>query len=74
MQVIPGRFGPWVSMAAGLLVALCLSTILRPATARLNQTLGMVWPFSTVHCETQSAPGCEHETAVSRVRIGFAWR
>ena len=55
-------------MAAGLVIAVCLSTILRPATARLNQTLGTVWPFSTVHCANPSAPGCEPVPG-ARVRL-----
>ena len=59
MRISPDHMGAWINIACSLLVALSLALILRPATAGLTRALGTIWPFSTVHCETRVAPGCD---------------
>ena len=57
-MIIPSsRIGAWTPIAISMLIAMGLSMIVRPVTAELNRTLGTVWPFSLVHCQTKS-PGC----------------
>jgi hypothetical protein len=59
MWVVPFRIDVVANIAVGLLVASALSMIVRPVTAELNDILGTVWPFSTIHCENRAVPGCE---------------
>ena len=58
MRVIAGRIGDVATIGVCVIAALALSIVVRQVTAGLNQTLGTVWPFSTVHCEQPSTPGC----------------
>ena len=74
MRVISSRIGAVVNIAISILIAMGLSMIVRPVTAELNQTLGMVWPFSTVHCDSRASPGCEPDQPVPGERIGLAVR
>ncbi len=59
MWVVPVRIDVVANIAIGAMVATGLSMIVRPVTAELNNTLGTVWPFSTIHCENHAVPGCE---------------
>ena len=59
MMILPVRIDVCANIAVGVVVATGLSMIVRPVTAELNNTLGMVWPFSTIHCDVRSVPGCE---------------
>ena len=74
MRVISGRIGPAVNITVSLLIAMGLSMIVRPVTAELTRTLGTVWPFSTVHCETRAAPGCERATPMRVAAAGYPRR
>ena len=74
MRVISGRIGGIANIAVSILVAMGLSMILRPVTATLNRTVGTVWPFSTVHCDSRHAPGCEPGLPGPSGRYGFARR
>ena len=47
-----------VQFISRLLLALALAVLVRSATIELNASLGAVWPFSLVRCDTASAPGC----------------
>ena len=73
MRVIAGRIGAVAKLGVCVLIAVGLSMIVRPLTAGLNRTLGTVWPFSTVHCDSARSPGCEPDGPASR-RIGLASR
>ncbi len=74
MRVISGRIGSLGNTAACLLVAMGLSMIVRPLTAALNQTVGTVWPFSSVHCVERTSPGCMAEPRYAAARLTLARR
>ena len=58
------------NLAMCIVVASGLSLIVRPVTAELNATLGTVWPFSTIHCDVRTIPGCEGAQAAVGDRLG----
>ena len=58
MMILPVRIDVCANIVFGVVVAAGLSMIVRPVTAELNNSLGTVWPFSTVHCDVRSTPGC----------------
>jgi hypothetical protein len=75
MRVV--RIDVVANLVIGALVASGLSMIVRPVTAELNNTLGTVWPFSTIHCENRAVPGCEpnvHEAGDFGGRLRLAVR
>ncbi len=74
MRVISGRIGGIANIAVSVLIAMGLSMIVRPVTATLNQTLGTVWPFSTVHCDSRHSPGCGPGDILASGRFGLARR
>ena len=74
MRVISSRIGGLANIAISVLIAMGLSMIVRPVTATLNETLGTVWPFSTVHCDSRTSPGCEPNQVLPAGRVGFAER
>ena len=59
---------PWRPLSQivfGLLFAIWVSGVVRSATVQLNQTLGLVWPFSLAHCRVAATPGCGRPTWVA---------
>jgi len=68
-------------VAATVICALFVATVVRGTTIELNQSIGRVWPFSLARCAAPDTPGCslEERSAMSgagqhRVRVGTtAW-
>jgi hypothetical protein len=56
---MPSRIGIAANIVCCVVLALALSSVMRPFTAELNRTVGRVWPFSTVHCRQAHELGCE---------------
>lgn len=56
---------PVWQIGLALLFAIWLSGAVRSTTVELNQTLGVVWPFSLAHCQVEATPGCSHPARIA---------
>ncbi len=47
-----------------LAIAMAGAPLIRSATAELNRSAGIAWPFSLAHCRAADTPGCGPEPVV----------